>query len=101
VEESVTLHDEGLIARNAASPCASARNFEFRSLHHHVFDTRLVVEAVTHVGLDVLAVEPLRPYHVIVVARNPAANTTRQPFPDERLRAILRNSPFATDRQTS
>lgn len=77
------------------------RNAELRSLHHHVFDTRLVVDAVNKVGLEVLAVEPLRPYHIVVLARNLPEEAAVSPFSEDALRAVLRKSPFRTDRQGS
>lgn len=47
----------------------SRDNREHRCLHHHVFDTRLAVRIVDHMGLQVLAVELFRPAHIVVVAR--------------------------------
>lgn len=47
----------------------SARNLENRSLHHHVFDTRLVVEVVDYMKLQILMVEPFCPFHIAVIAR--------------------------------
>lgn len=46
----------------------SARNVENRCLHHHVFDTRLAVDLVEHVGLHVEAVDDTEPPHILVVA---------------------------------
>lgn len=48
----------------------SKRNIENRCLHHHVFDTRLAVEVVNYMGLQLLAVELFRPYHIAVIAKN-------------------------------
>ncbi len=77
------------------------RNVEFRSLHHHVFDTRLAVNAALHAGFELLAVEPLEPYHIIVLARKPLGTVAASPFDQNALRAALRNSPFQSDRQGS
>ena len=38
-------------------------------LHHHVFDTRLVVEVVDYMKLQILMVEPFCPFHIAVIAR--------------------------------
>jgi len=49
---------------------AGERNAEFRSLHHHVFDKsvwQLRVRAPC--GVEVIAVEPLRPYPLCYLAR--------------------------------
>ena len=49
----------------------SIRNLENRCLHHHVFDTRLAVEVLNHVGLQIDAVELFHPFHIAVTARKP------------------------------
>jgi SAM-dependent methyltransferase len=47
----------------------SKSNFENRCLHHHVFDARLAVSLIDYMRLQIVSVEVLRPYHIIVVAR--------------------------------
>lgn len=77
----------------------SERNLENRCLHHHVFDTSLVVEMTHHAGLEIVCVEPIRPYHIFLVARKlPAGQSPdngRFRSPTAAYRAA---SPFATDR---
>ena len=75
------------------------RNAEVRSLHHHVFDTCLVVDAVRHAGFELLAVEPLQPYHIVVLALKPMAGVAASTLDEGALRETLRKSPFPTDRQ--
>jgi SAM-dependent methyltransferase len=75
------------------------RNPEVRSMHHHVFDTHLAVDAVLHAGFEPITVEPLGPYHIVVLARKPLAGVVARPFDDGALREALRKSPFPTDRQ--
>jgi SAM-dependent methyltransferase len=75
-----------------------ARNAEMRSLHHHVFDTRLAVAAVTHAGFDLLDVEPLRPYHIVVRAQKPLEGSLAGGLKEGGVQAILLRSPFASDR---
>jgi SAM-dependent methyltransferase len=75
------------------------RNAELRSIHHHVFDTRLAVDAVLHAGFELLAAEPLEPYHIVVLARKPLAGVAAKPFDEDALREALRKSPFQSDRQ--
>lgn len=65
----------------------------------HVFDTRLVVDIMHHAGLEVVAVEPLKPYHIIVVARKPLAGVAASPLDRDALTQALRKSPFLSDRQ--
>jgi len=47
----------------------SKRNLENRCLHHHVFDTRLAIETVNYMGLQILAVELFKPFHIIIIAK--------------------------------
>lgn len=53
----------------------SLRNHENRGLHHHVFDTRLAVSMIDHLGLEVVAVEVRQPMHIVVAARKPATQS--------------------------
>ena len=46
----------------------SENNFQNRCLHHHVFDTDLVVQIIKHKKLQMLAVETILA-HIIVIAR--------------------------------
>ena len=75
------------------------RNAEVRSLHHHVFDTCLVADAVRHAGFELLAVEPMEPYHIVAIARKPRAGVAAGALDAGALRETLRKSPFPTDRQ--
>jgi hypothetical protein len=47
----------------------SERNFENRCFHHHVFDTPLAVRLVDHMGMQIRAVEAIRPMHILIVAQ--------------------------------
>ena len=102
--EVLQLHD---LSRDPGAPDAgkfrerAERNAEFRSLHHHVFDTRLAVKVVLQAGFELLAIEPLEPYHILAVARNPRAGTAARRFDEDALRETLRTSPFPSDRQGS
>ena len=100
--EVLELHD---LAKDPGAGDAQAfreraeRNGEFRSLHHHVFDTRLIVDVMWHTGFEVIAVEPMEPYHIVVVARNPLPGIDAKAFDEMALREVLRKSPFPSDRQ--
>lgn len=63
--------DPGVETREALAQRGRA-NAEHRSLHHHVFDTELVLRAVDRAGWQVEAVDVMRPYHVAVLARKAA-----------------------------
>ncbi|MCA8986490.1 MAG: class I SAM-dependent methyltransferase [Planctomycetaceae bacterium] len=52
----------------------SKQNLQNRCLHHHVFETRLAVEVVNYMKLQILTVEFLPPYHIVVIARKPTTS---------------------------
>jgi SAM-dependent methyltransferase len=74
-------------------------NLENRSLHHHVFDTALAVELIDYSGLQIIAVEAARPYHIFVVAQK---LTDGRIVNNDQFRgsqaAYRLSSPFTTDR---
>ncbi|WP_434449061.1 methyltransferase domain-containing protein [Lentzea sp. E54] len=73
--EILALHDMSRDAEagsRAAFEERCADNLKFRGMHHHVFDTALLVELVDHMGLQITAVEAFRPFNIVVVARKPA-----------------------------
>lgn len=76
----------------------AGRNPLARTVHHHVFDTRLAMAVVNKSGLELLAIEPLMPYHIIVIARKSEQSSLEQP-PNMDVSEVLRRSPFQTDRQ--
>lgn len=47
----------------------SENNFVNRCLHHHVFITSRVVEIVHHLNLQILAVDAVLPFHIIIIAK--------------------------------
>jgi hypothetical protein len=47
----------------------SLNNFANRCLHHHVFNEDNSRELLTHIGMEVLAVETALPFHIFLLAR--------------------------------
>ena len=47
----------------------SARNFENRCLHHHVFDTLSAAKLIDYMKLKILAVEAALPFNIIIIAK--------------------------------
>lgn len=98
LEEVLALHD---LARDPGVTDAAAfrarvlDNANVRSVHHHVFDLRLVLAMVREAGFAPVLAEAFVPYHVLVgaVKRDGAA-----PLDEAGERAALAASPFATDR---
>ena len=103
LQEVVELHDlsKDPGARGSNFRERAERNVELRTMHHHVFDTRLAVGAVQTAGLEVEAVELLQPYHIVVVARKALDGSAARRWSEDALRAVLRGSPFRTDRERS
>lgn len=102
LEEILRLHD---LARDPGAGDARAfaersrDNLRNRCLHHHVFDTRSTVGVVAHLGLQILAVQAFRPFHIAVIARKPApgASVDNTRFTDAAAAPAWR-SPFPSDR---
>jgi hypothetical protein len=49
----------------ASFKARSLRNVENRCLHHHVFDTRLADDLLSHASFKVWAVEEIAPHHIL------------------------------------
>ena len=101
LDEILRLHDLG---RDPAAgdfetfKARSAKNLENRSLHHHVFDTRLAIDLVDHIGLQITAVEAFRPYDILIVARKLTQGEKAQNNPFKGSGAEpLWTSPFPSD----
>lgn len=56
--------------------CRSLDNFKNRSLHHHVFTTPLVTALMEYLDLNIRAIEPIKPMHIIVVVQKKGEPTT-------------------------
>jgi hypothetical protein len=77
----------------------SEQNPRNRGLHHHVFDTRLVVEIVLHLGLRIHAVECMLPYHIIaVVQKTPLGQAATKQDLAAVAAPYLRQSLFVSDK---
>jgi SAM-dependent methyltransferase len=83
----------------AAFKTRSERNFENRCLHHHVFDSEAVVRLIDYMGLELRALEPMRPYHIFAVAEKLSGGQPphNQAFWGKRAE-YRRRSPFPSDR---
>lgn len=82
----------------ASFEARSRRNVENRCIHHHVFDTRLVLEMLTEANLQVRAVQPMLPCHIIVIAGTVARGARAANEAFMQVSAVgLRTSPFPSD----
>jgi SAM-dependent methyltransferase len=77
----------------------SLKNFENRCLHHHAFDTNLIIQVFNYKQLQIRTVETILPYHIIIVAQkvsNVLSINNKAFLEDD---AEYRNlSPFASDK---
>jgi SAM-dependent methyltransferase len=55
----------------------SLKNLENRCLHHHVFDTKLAVKLIDFVNLQIISVEALFPYHIIIIAQKTSEHNNK------------------------
>ncbi len=69
-----------------------------RTLHHHVFDTELVVQLLDRAGCQILAVEPALPFHIVSVAQAGHSGVDNDPFLSKDA-AWRRRSVFRRDRR--
>jgi len=75
-----------------------------RAMHHHVFDSRAVVELCRAAGLVVLAIRPARPFNIFCLCRvegdgdSGVEDDGDSGVEDHELAKILARSPFESDR---
>lgn len=74
-------------------------NLRHRWLHHHVFDTPLVAALLERARLQILALEPLLPHHILAVVEKPrpGAVVDNERFVSQGS-SVRTRSPFPTDR---
>jgi len=65
-------------------------------MHHHVFDSRSVVELCRAAGLEVVAMRPKATFNIICLCR--VGSGSGQGLDDGELEKILAESPFESDR---
>jgi SAM-dependent methyltransferase len=71
-----------------------------RAMHHHVFDTMTALATVNHAGLQILRIDNLKPFHIIILARRTgqavdnrgflatqSEHWSRSPFPSDQKHA--------------
>lgn len=100
LDEVLALHD---LERDPAAPSRAVfeqrcrENFATRSLHHHVFVSRTVVNLCRAADLRVLMLRPEAPCHIVCLCR--VDGGSGEELTDAQLTACLMSSPFASDRQ--
>jgi len=77
----------------------SLLNYENRCLHHHVFNTRLVMEILNHFDIRILAIDLYRPHHIIILGKKQSKGAIEDnaTFLSRNKRLFI-SSPFISDR---
>jgi SAM-dependent methyltransferase len=103
--EILKLHDLALDPAAGAYVAFEERsknNIGNRCLHQHAFDTTLVIELLDYLGLQIHAIEPLRPCHIISIAQKlPAGISAKNDAYEGSVARYSHISPFASDRHVS
>lgn len=102
LEEILQLHDllrDPEAGSHENFKTRSYDNYQNRSLHHHVFTTLLLAELIDYMQLKIVAIEPIDPMHIIIVAQKLSANAD---IKNDALLGSLKissfKSPFYSDR---
>jgi SAM-dependent methyltransferase len=80
LDEVLRLHDLTKDAGSGDFATFKSRcenNVVHRCIHHHVFNTHLVVELVDCVDLQIVHVQLLRPFHIVVLAQKLQHHATK------------------------
>jgi hypothetical protein len=99
LEEVLRLHD---LDRDPGAPNRALfeqrcrQNLSTRAMHHHVFDSRAVVELCKEAGLQVLLLRPKLPLNIVCLCRSGA---TAGGLSEREVARILARSPFQSDRR--
>jgi SAM-dependent methyltransferase len=83
VRDFVELCDLRRVPERLSRDAFEARTHEHlmnRTIHHHVFDTELVVRLLDRAGFQLLGVEPTLPFHIVAVARATLGEVDNGPF---------------------
>ncbi|MBW7888244.1 MAG: methyltransferase domain-containing protein [Bacteroidetes bacterium] len=99
-EEFIERIDLSMTAYKDNRPLFEERtrnNFIYRGMHHHVFNTALVVQLVDYVGLNIINVQTMRPFHIVVTAQKRSPADNKKFLAEHAL--YKQRSPFHSDKQ--
>lgn len=83
VEEFIELCDLKRVPEPLSRQAFEQRTRHYtnnRTVHHHVFDTDLVVRLLDRAGFQLLSVETALPFHIVAVARASGLGLDNDPF---------------------
>lgn len=75
----------------------SENNIHYRALHHHVFNTLLLIRLIDHAKMQILAVETIKPMHILLIAQKISADSQ----PNNHPYFNFSNSTFPSDKLSS
>jgi SAM-dependent methyltransferase len=100
-EDAVKLHDVSMdpgLEDPELLAERTANNFENRCVHHHIFNTPLLLKLVDYTGLQILKASLFTPFNIVVLARKVKdGNIDNRAFLD-RENPLFNNSRFPSDR---
>jgi SAM-dependent methyltransferase len=67
-----------------------------RAMHHHVFDTMAALAILNHMGLKIIRVDHLKPFHMIILAKRTDAAVDNSAFMESNA-GHWKRSPFPSD----
>ena len=73
------------------------QNFSNRAMHQHVFNTPTALRLVDYIGLQVIRVDVVKPFHIIILAQHPRMLCDNAAFLGSSSN-VLDRSPFPSDR---
>jgi SAM-dependent methyltransferase len=100
LSEILELHDLGLDKAAGSKQQFRERcmdNYSKRAMHHHVFETGAVIKLLDYCNFQIIRVDTLKPYHIIVLARKCDGRPKNENFLG-RTADYRRTSPFKSDR---
>ena len=69
LQETIRLHDAELDMLSKDNDLDWSKNFQTRRMHHHVFDKRLLKQVADFFDLDIMRMDWMYPYNIIMLAR--------------------------------
>jgi hypothetical protein len=102
LDEILAMHDLAMdsgVEGYEAFKQRALNNIHNRCLHHHVFDTHLVIQMLNYAGLQILSVESIFPCHIVTLSRKIDRGTAIDNLIFLKTDAAFRTqSPFWSDR---
>lgn len=100
-EEVNTLHDikrDGGIETLAALKKRTADNFNNRCVHHHVFNTPLIVQLMNYMNFQLLDVSHFNPFNIILLVQKKTESITDNTVYMDPNQLIFQNAAFPSDK---